>query len=111
MALRARRDEVGCRVCVHNLQSRPQLNRLAGTVVSIDEGRRRLGVRLDGHTEPISIARDRLMLEAQPPWDNCRHGGPPPDPSTMLLFMEMYETAKQLTAPPAWSTSNCLSHT
>ena len=103
MALRARRDEVGCRVCVHNLQSRPQLNRLAGTVVSVDEGRRRLGVQLDGHTEPISIAHDRLMLEAQPPWDNCRHGGPPPDPSTMLLFMEMYETAKQLTAP-------CLEH-
>ena len=103
MALRARRDEVGCRVCVHNLQSRPQLNRLAGTVVSIDEGRRRLGVRLDGHTEPISIAHDRLMLEAKPPWDNCRHGGPPPDPSTMLHFTEMYQTAQQLTAP-------CLEH-
>ena len=36
MRIHATQDEIGCRVIVHNLKSRPALNRLAGTIVSLD---------------------------------------------------------------------------
>jgi hypothetical protein len=59
MALHAVQGAVGCRVCVHNLRSRPELNRLAGTVTSVDEAKGRLGVRLDGQGAPISVSCQR----------------------------------------------------
>ena len=50
VALRAVQDEVGCRVCLFGVQSRPELDRLAGTVISVNEARGRIGVQLDdGH--------------------------------------------------------------
>ena len=107
MALRAVQDELGCRVCVCTLQSRPELNRLAGTIVSVDESRGRLGVRVDGHShghsDPISLARERLMREDKPFWDNCRHGGPDPEPAMMQQLRALVTHAMSLTAP-------CLEH-
>jgi len=50
VALRAVQDEVGCRVCLFGVQSRPELDRLAGTVISVNEARGSIGVQLDdGH--------------------------------------------------------------
>lgn len=103
MALHAVQGAVGCRVCVHNLRSRPELNRLAGTVTSVDEAKGRLGVRLDGQGAPISVSCQHLKREDSPPWDKCRHGGPLPDPAMMQEFFALFTAANQLTAP-------CLEH-
>ncbi len=67
-ALRAVQDEVGCRVCLLGMQSRPE-------VISVNEARDHIGVQLDGHTDPISLPRRTLMKEDKNPWDKCRHGG------------------------------------
>ena len=98
MRIHATQDEIGCRVIVHNLKSRPALNRLAGTIVSLDHkpGGCRCGVRVDGQGEPLSLSRSNLMRERTPPWDNCRHGGPPLDPA---MAAEFIMAASQLTAP------------
>ena len=63
MRIHATQDEIGCRVIVHNLKSRPALNRLAGTIVSLDHkpGGCRCGVRVDGQGEPLSLSRSNLM--------------------------------------------------
>ena len=99
MRIHATQDEIGCRVTVHNLKSRLALNRLAGTVASVDHQRGRCGVLVDGQGEPLSLSRSNLLRERMPPWDDCRHGGPPPDPAMMAAFAELYTTANQLTAP------------
>ena len=101
-ALRAVQDEVGCRVCLLGLQSRPELDRLAGTVISVNEARGRIGVQLDDG-QRISLPRRTLMREEKSPWEKCRHGGPEPDPELMEAFNALFEVAMQLTAP-------CLEH-
>jgi len=55
----------GQKVCIHGVQSRPELNGKLGTVESVDARRGRCGVRLDG--ELISLKQSCLEREDVPP--------------------------------------------
>lgn len=96
---------IGCRVRIHGLKSRPELNTQLGWIISIDEARGRVGVRIgDTVPEDISIKRSNLTREDRPPpWDTCRHGGPSPTHAMMESLNEFLMTSMTIIAP-------CLEH-
>ena len=94
----------GCSVRIHGVRARPELNGTLGTVISIDQSRGRCGVFQAGTGTRVSL-RMACLERSHPegPWDRCRHGGPPMEPSQMQHVTAFVDAATPITAP-------CLEH-
>eukprot|EP00756_Hemistasia_phaeocysticola_P064486 Hpha_TRINITY_DN7834_c0_g1::TRINITY_DN7834_c0_g1_i1::g.185555::m.185555 len=90
---------IGDNVCVllDSVQSRPELNGRLGRIVSVDATRERCGVQIGD--EVMSLRQRCLEREDMPPWESCRHGGPPPNPKFIRSLQEFLEASLTITAP------------
>ncbi|KAL1503742.1 hypothetical protein AB1Y20_012212 [Prymnesium parvum] len=71
---------------------------MRATIVSTDASRGRVGVRVEGTEDEVSL-RQSCVTQESLPWDACRHGGPPPEARLMSDVLTLHSIVGGFCAP------------